>query len=451
MKAWLNFPKGVAIIAFGNLWDTFSYYGTQTIIVLYLMHVFHFSSSTSYLIYGSYVALTFSTPFFGGMIADRYLGAKNTVIFGSILAIFGNILLAVPNLHFFYIGLSTTLIGSGLYKSNSTALIGSLYKDTAEKEKGFTLLYLAMNIGGTISPLLYGLAVYKFNWGFGFLISGLGILIALLLFLFNLKNLPVKNFSSKKMLLGLLFSVAAIVLLSYSFLFYGLIIWVPLCIFFVGIGYLFMTIINNPKEGRKSLFALLLLCFFAMFYFAAGMQIGTTITLFIQESIPNFALPASTFNMLYSGFVLILAPFVGIFWRYLKYNNIEVRVAQKVILGISLGCLGILCFAVAALLPFKLTCIITGYVLLSAGELIIAPAMYTAISNNSPDKLKGIMMGCWFLFIGMGSYLSGIFSKVSKSLFVTSFTAQFLFVSLITFLAILCLFFSINWLDKQIK
>ena len=447
-----NLPKGVLTIAFGNLWDTFSYYGTQTILVLYLIHMFHFSNGSSYLIYGAYVSMSFSTPIFGGVIADRYLGGRNTLLVGGTLAIIGNLLLMVPSQLVFFFALATTLIGSGLYKCNATQMLGALYKHgTRDKEKGFTLLYLAINIGGTLAPLGYGLIIYKFNaWNYAFLISALGIGMSILLFLLNLESLP-ENIQPnlKKGFIAYTAIVSAILFLFVTFADSNFVVGAPILVFVLGITYLIRSILKTEITHRKPLFGLLLLSFFAMFYFAAGMQIGTTVTLFIQDAVKGFKLPASTFNMLYSGFVLILAPIFTFIWAYLRKKKIDISLPQKVVLGIILAALGMASFAVAAKSGVVISSILLGYILLSAGELVITPAVYTAISNNTAPNLKGAMMGGWFLFIGMGSYLSGVFSKIA--MFTNSYFLQFSFFSAITFIAAFGLVFALSKLNVLIK
>ena len=447
----LNFPQGVFTIAFGNLWDTFSYYGTQTILVLYLMHVFHFESGISYLVYGAYVSMSFSTPIFGGIIADRFLGSRNTALIGGVLAITGNLILMLHQPSRFFCGLSMALIGSGLYKCNATQMLGALYQKGAhDKEKGFTLLYLAINIGGTLAPLCYGLIIYQFHaWSLVFLINSIGIATSILLFLYNIKIYPTSNRLHKKqaflalggIILGMLF-------LFFSFSNIHFVLLAPIIVFILGMGYLIRTILQANKLNRRPLFGLLILSFFAMFYFSAGMQVGTTVTLFIQSVVKQFRLPASTFNMLYSGFVLILAPFFATTWAFLKQKKIHITLQQKVVIGILLAALGMLAFAMAAKTSLIFSNILLGYLLLSAGELVITPAVYTAISNNAAPELKSAMMGGWFLFIGMGSYLSAIFSKIS--MMTHSYAIRFSFFAMIASIAATGLFLALPKLNKMI-
>ena len=124
-----NLSKLLFVTAFGAMWNTFSYYGTQTILVLYVMHVFKLSSTDSYLLYGAYTAFIFSTPLLGGIIADKWLGCKYTIVIGAVLNIIGNLLLISMNRSIFSLGLAATLIGSGLYKSNMSNLFGTFYSN----------------------------------------------------------------------------------------------------------------------------------------------------------------------------------------------------------------------------------------------------------------------------------------------------------------------------------
>ncbi len=367
------------------------------------------------------------------------------MLLGAAIAMTGNLILMIKNQDLFFIGLATSLIGSGLYKCNATQLVGALYKDDASnKEKGFTLLYLAINIGGTLSPLLYGFMIYQFhNWSLGFLCSALGTATSLTLFLTNMRLWPSKADQHPKLLKGYFFILLGLIALCFMLSSFHLLVTLPLVVFFGGLSYLINMIYKLGPIERRPLFALLALNFFAMFYFAAGMQIGTTVTLFIQGAIQS-KLPASTFSMLYSGFVLLLAPFFNYLWVALKKRGQGPSVSVKCFIGILLASTGMLAFACATKANCVLLYIIIGYLLLSAGELVITPAVYTAISNNTPQSLKSAMMGCWFLFIGFGSYLSAYLSKIALSFSNRFFTAsvyfgQFLFIAGFTFVMALIL------------
>ena len=444
-------PKQFWVLAFGEIWNTFSYYGTQTILALYFIHVFHFTRSESYLLYGAYAAFAYSLPLLGGIVADRWLGSRNTLFLGAALNIGGNLLLMSFGHYWFCLGLATSLVGSGLYKSTSTHLVGTLYPEgDIKKEAAFTWLYLAVNVGGTLGPLAYGFAAYSLGWNFGFLFSALGILISLLWFLYNWNN----NEISKP--LSATGKIFLYVIILASCLFFSIPFYIPKIInplifimFIVGIIYLLSMITRYTLEERRHLWVLLLIGFFGMFYFAAGLQIGTTITLFIQDAIQKglikTQLPASTFSTLYPLFVLLLAPFFTYLWHRLKTKGITPSAPAKLALGMILATIGISAFACASLTKFIILGIIIGNLMLSAGELVLTPAVYTAVSNLSPPGMKNTMMGCWLLFIALGSYLSSVLASAAQQITRITFFSQpahfgeFVFIAVFTLSVVLVL------------
>jgi len=458
-------PKPFWTLAFGELCSTFSYFGTQTILVLYCLHTFGLTQSDSYLLYGAYIALTYALPILGGIVADRWLGDKTTAIIGCGLNIAGTLLLMLPQHYLFCLGLATSLVGSGLYKSSATHLIGTLYPNgDIKKETGFTLLYLAINLGGVLGPLVYGLVVYALGWNFGFLCSALGIFISTIFLLKNSHLLEEnKRILAKKSTQIFIYPciISACLFLSLPFYTPTLTNLLVVIIFAISIAYLIAAAKKHHDQDRRRLAALLLMSFFGMFYFAAGLQIGSTITLFIQSNIQqgtiDTQLPASIFSTFYPLFVLLLAPVFTYGWRYLEKNGISVSAPAKLAIGMLLAALGISAFAFAAVTSFVMTGILAGNFLLGAGELAIAPAIYTAISNLSPIGMKSTMMGCWFLAIALGGYLSGVLANTSHWLthqvafHQSEYVEQFVFIACFTFMIALILTTAIPKLSKMMR
>lgn len=418
-------PRGLWVLSFGKLWDTFSYFGTQTILALYFIHIFHLTRTDSYLLYGAYAAFAFSTPVIGGIVADKFIGSKNALLLGGILVILGNLFLVSLDRYWFCLGLATTIIGSGLYKSTSSHLVGSLYEvGDPNKEAGFTWFYLAINLGGALGPLIYGFVVYAVGWNYGFLCSAFGISLGLV-WLYSQKKIFEANFNTQgprnnKSKYAVLLTLLTCVLLSVPFYFPKILNLVIGLMFAGCIAYLIIAI-NQYREGdRRKLYALLLLSFLGMFYFAAGMQIGTTITLFIQHAIKageiDTRLPASTFSSLYSLFVILLAPVISYIWKVLKAKGISYSPSAKLAIGTFLATIGISSFALASLTGLIFVGIVIGNLLLSAGELVLTPSIYTGISDVSPSGMKNSMMGCWFLFVALGGYASSILADASHTI-----------------------------------
>src|SRR6187549_3345512 len=90
-RAFLGHPKGLGYLAFTEAFERFSYYGMQTLLVLYMIHelllpghveniAFFAQFRTLFggldgqplasAIFGTYAASVYLTPIFGGLIAD---------------------------------------------------------------------------------------------------------------------------------------------------------------------------------------------------------------------------------------------------------------------------------------------------------------------------------------------------------------------------------------------
>ncbi len=457
----LKQPKGFYAIAFGELCERFSYYGAQTLLVLYLTTKFFLNDDKSFSLYGAYAAFSYALPVLGGLAADRLLGLKQSIIIGGLLLIVGNILMGIPTLNCFYIGLGLTACGIGLYKPNSSSLIGKLQNGTSEKsyEDRFTLFYLGMNIGATISPFIYGLVKY---WGYqyGYFISAILLFISWLWFV--LKNYPTINkvdtlFKLSANCLGYGLIVVVIVLVNILFLFANLMDTFLGVFAVITLTLLMIMICKRESKERNRLFALIMLSIFGMGFFAASLQLGSSINLFIQRDVYRvvwgWRIPTLMFMSLYPFAVVVFAPIITLGWRFLeKLTHVPPSPPFKISISLLLGGVAFLCFVFSAMgseyntvshLPIMW--IVLGNLSLGAGEVCVIPVMLSTISRCAPADVQSTMIGIWYLFIAFGGYLSGLAAKIDimgSILTSTSIYAHaFLKISLAMFLLALLLFF----------
>lgn len=156
-----NHPKGLVVLALTNMGERFGYYTMLAILTLYLQAKFGFSSSTTSLIYGSFLALVYFLPLFGGVVADKWLGYGRTILIGVLVMFGGYLLLSLPmgteSVGIFVMTLALILIaaGTGLFKGNLQALVGKLYDDpryTKNRDMAFSIFYMFINIGAFFAP-----------------------------------------------------------------------------------------------------------------------------------------------------------------------------------------------------------------------------------------------------------------------------------------------------------
>jgi POT family proton-dependent oligopeptide transporter len=177
-------PTGLFTLFFSEMWERFSYYGMRALLLFYMIKGFlGFGDREAYAIYGAYTALVYMTPFFGGLIADKLLGARRAVILGGTLMALGHLLMTVQNSIVFFIALAVLISGNGFFKPNISTIVGTLYpKGNPRRDAGFTIFYMGINLGAAMSPLLCGYIGETYGWHYGFGLATVGMLIGLAVF-----------------------------------------------------------------------------------------------------------------------------------------------------------------------------------------------------------------------------------------------------------------------------
>jgi proton-dependent oligopeptide transporter, POT family len=218
-RAFLGHPKGLGYLAFTEAWERFSYYGMQTLLVLYMVkylllpnhadNVFlldAFRTLPGYngldgqplasAIFGTYAASVYLTPILGGFIADRLLGKRRTILLGAVTMASGHFLMAFETS--FLMALLCMVLGSGMFKGNIASQVGALYKpDDLRRADAFQIFYLGINAGVIASPLIVGTLGEKVGWHWGFGAAGVGMLIGLAIYLSGQNFLPKEHFAPR--------------------------------------------------------------------------------------------------------------------------------------------------------------------------------------------------------------------------------------------------------------
>lgn len=202
-------PRGLWYLAFTEAWERFSYYGMQALLVLYMVkylllpgHIEHVVAFSSYrklygslngqalasAIFGTYTASVYLTPIFGGFLADRVLGRRRTVLLGALTMAAGHFLMALEGAFLF--ALLCLVLGCGMFKGNIASQVGSLYKpDDLRRADAFQIFYLGINAGVIASPLIVGTLGETVGWHYGFAAAGVGMLLAICIYLAGQKYL----------------------------------------------------------------------------------------------------------------------------------------------------------------------------------------------------------------------------------------------------------------------
>lgn len=414
--------KAIYILCLGELIERLSYFGLLTVLVLKAKLYFHLSDSLSFSIFGLFAALSYALLMLGGYLADKWLGAWPSLVFGGGLLILGNILLCATPLTLFYAGLGLVVVGTGLFKVNCTSLIGVLCDNRDDaREWAFTLFYSCMNIGGTLGPLLYGVLVVWLGWSSCFLLSAGFMLLALLLFICS----PALTQLQSKVVSYIIPGWVVVVTYSLTLLAFLLLKFanvVIIAVFMAALG-LLLKVGWQKAIDKAKLYGLLLLNLGSAVFFAFSLQVAGSVTLFVERDIHRvlwgITVPTAAFSSLDPLFVVLMAPVFMCLWRALAKRQCEPCVTTKLALGIGLAALAFLALALSALQSgqgahgLAIASLIFAYWCLGSGEICLMPAVLAFTSKYAPSSLKSTLTGTWFLFVGLGGYLAGELAKLT--------------------------------------
>lgn len=447
--AFFGHPKPLKTLFFTELWERFSYYGIRPLLVLYMVAMVNdgglgLDRPTAAAIVGLFAGSMYLMTVLGGWIADNWLGQARSVWYGSLIIALGHLSIALTPIFdqfFFYFGLVLIVLGSGLFKTCISVIVGTLYKaQDSRRDAGFSIFYMGINMGSFIAPLITGILARDHGWHLGFGIGGLGMLIALLLFRalaipqlqsFNQLrqqtdnwNKPVvENRNAPKIAFSFLLSVAFVIALT----FFGVIHINPVAVatyLTVGIGvgiiayfiYLLFFLGLEKHEKFKIIICFVLLATSALFW-SAFEQKPTSFNLFAQDYtdriVFGFEIPAVWFQSINALFIIIFAPIAAWLWAKLGKSNKDPSYISKFIIALLLAAGGFLLmsfasrFAIAGGLvsPFWL---VGTLFLLTIGELCLSPIGLSTMTKLAPDVIRSQIMGLWFTGSALGNLIAGL-------------------------------------------
>ena len=187
----LGHPAGLFVLFFTEMWERFSYYGMRGLLVLFLTSTladggWAWPQKEALSLYGSYTMGVYLTPVLGGLIADKLLGYRWSVVIGAFIMTLGHAAMAVETPTFLYIGLGCLIVGNGFFKPNMTSMISTAYQSRPEKKDGaYSIFYMGVNAGAFLGIMLCGYIGEKVSWSWGFGLAGIFMFFGMLQFYFT--------------------------------------------------------------------------------------------------------------------------------------------------------------------------------------------------------------------------------------------------------------------------
>lgn len=438
----MGHPRPLWMLFMTEFWERFAFYGMRWALTLYIVAEFFGGSPTGQAFasrtYGAYLALVYAAAVFGGYVADKVIGYQRSILVGAVVMSAGLFMIMLPNQDIFLLGLSTVIVGNGLFKPNISSMVGQLYGvGDPRRDRGFTLFYMGINAGALASPLLTGwLASYftdtpmQQNYKLVFLASGIGMLFSLLWFWIGRRQLkgvgrPLPDQANRMrvvyVLIGCIIAIPLVYLVMAKA---GAVVlqWL-LSILFVGLCVLLM--IDGVREGkvqRDRVIAMLVIFVFNVLFWMFYEQAGSSFN-FLAENIVDrkmfggWEFPVGWFQSVAPLALVLLAPPMSLLWGWLDKRKLEPSIPRKFGFGLLGNAVAfvVLMYALSSLvdpqglIPFWPLVLV--YVLQTVGELCLSPIGLSMVTKLAPGRLVGLAMGGWFLSTGIGNNLSGIFAS----------------------------------------
>ncbi|PRY15727.1 POT family proton-dependent oligopeptide transporter [Pontibacter ummariensis] len=450
-------PKGLFYLFFAELWERFSFYGMRALLVLYMVNDLLFSDSVAFGIYAAYGALVYATPVIGGMLADRLLGYRKSIMLGAVLMSIGHFALAVEEPIFFYGALALLIVGNGFFKPNISTLVGTLYKQgDARRDAGFTIFYMGINIGAMLAPLVCGYLGAEYGWHYGFGAAGVGMLLGLLMFwngtrtgVFGENGYPPNPVRLREKVAGISRGAWVVVCSVLSLPVFGILLYhgilevpgigdteldghlIDYAMYYVLLPaiaiVLFINLVKESKVERQRLIVVILLTFFITVFWSFFEQAGSSLTLFAERNVDldlNLGLfvwemNAAQTNAINPFFIVLFALPFSALWLSLSKMHMNPFTPVKFALGIAQLGLGFLIFSWSANFAdangqVSVWFLIAGYMFITTGELFISPVGLSKVTELSPAKIVSFIMGIWFLSSSFAHHIAGIIAKFTS-------------------------------------
>jgi POT family proton-dependent oligopeptide transporter len=387
------------------MWERVSYYGMRALLVLYMVdylikrvedgttHVFGFFGLQHGLesvfgplavqplasqIYGIYTGLVYFTPFFGGMLADRVLGQRKTVVVGGIIMAIGHFLMAIESM--FLLALLCIIIGSGCFKPNLATQVGSLYAPgDPRRDRAFTIYYMGVNLGAFFAPLVCGTLGQVYGWHYGFGAAGVGMVLGVLIYLWGGKRYLAEDqlTRAKK-----------------------------------------AHTENAPITAKewKAIGGLVVLCILNIVFWGVYEQQGNTIQIFADRNtdwhVFGWELPSTWFQSVNPMFIFILTPLLNMFWTRQSVKGTEPGSVTKmglgcILLGLSWLPLMWITKGLGETQRISFMWLVGCTLIYTIGEMYLSPIGLSLVTKVAPARVVSMVMGAWFLSSFFGNYLTG--------------------------------------------
>jgi proton-dependent oligopeptide transporter, POT family len=452
-------PPGLFALFVVEMWERFSYYGMRALLVLYLVaprggaHAGRgMTKESAANLYGWYTGMAYLLPIFGGLIADKLIGAHRSVLIGGIVIALGHVVLAASGLGMlgqteaglavFVLGLALIVIGTGHFKPNVSVMVGQLYAVGDPRRDGaFTIFYMGINLGAFLSAFVCGTLGERVGWHWGFgaaavgMLAGLGVyLVARPKYLNDVGAPP----ATGRAVHATGFFVLALVLaagvagayhvslltrvgdalgrLDATAIGHRVLTGVRWLLVAGVVAWTARFVASQPPGDKGPTAVILLFIAFNAIFWLAFEQAGTSLNLFASEltrrQIGPWEVPATWFQSVGALLIILLAPAFAALWSALERRGRNPSQPVKIAIALFLlggGYLFMVAGAAGARPDHRASMfwLLATYTLHTLGELCISPTGLAFVTRVSPLRSVSLLMGLSFLSNSLANWAGG--------------------------------------------
>ncbi len=433
-------PMGLTVLFLTEMWERFCFYGMRALLALYVArrlaqpgvapHVSGFlavraglesvfgmldSEQLADQIYGLYTAFVYLTPVFGGILADRLIGQRRSVVIGGVVMAIGEFMLMKESL--FFPALLVLILGNGLFKANISTQVGGLYRQGDERrDRAFNLFYVGINLGAALSSFVCGTLGQSMDasgherWYLGFGAAGVGMIVGLAVYLWGQRYLAPDQIMQKKT-------------------------------------------VDAPTPKRpftksewERVIALVVVCTLNIAFWGVYEQQGNSLQFWADGKADlhvlrwmgsNWEMPSTWFQSVNPIFIFLLTLGVNPLWKYLASRGKDPSSVAKMAIGCVLLGISFLVMigggrVVDAGHKASFGWLVGCSALLTLGEIYLSPVGLSLVTKISPPRIVSMMMGVWYLSSFFGNYASGYLATFANRMSNSSFFLMLAGISLAT-------------------
>jgi POT family proton-dependent oligopeptide transporter len=431
-------PWGLYALFATEMWERYGFYTAAALMTLYLQRGgFGWSRDQATSLWSNYLMFVYATPLIGGWLADRYLGYRRSVLLGGLFFTIGYTLLGLGEITTYYPALALIFAGNGFLKPNISTMVGNLYPPTSRlKDSAYSIFYMGINIGALVAPVVAEVLLQSISGGevleaaksgnpltpeqaaslrngflAGFFAAAVGMTIGTIVFAALYRKLaaaerrhaPVEHPAQE---MAVTEDVAPVVEHS--------------------------AIDQVPERSR--IIALLVVYAIVVVFWMVFHQNGSTMTYWADEN-TEWKVSGVISNAINPFWIVVLSLPLVQFWGWLRKRNLEPSTPAKMVIGMLLTSLTFFILFIAAKSGGDQTFLtdaqgnylvdangvykieqhrvsplwlISAYMVISVGELCLSPMGLSLVSKVAPVRMRGLMMGGWFVATAIGNKLTAI-------------------------------------------